>query len=472
MRFDGWNDQYLYSDPTYYTDFSFREDTNFVTNNTGTDLNLYLKGSGINSAAVMASENTTASNAGITAWAFDMYTPAAIIEPADPDPKHEALQAGLEGYLASANKSLMKFWVTVIIDDNFGASYPATNPYKYFTATTPSFSSYVANLTTDPQYLKIDNRPVIGLYTGGSGPALTLAQWQAFLAPMGGQSGVWVIQMSCSSTDAATFSTQAEFCYGVQNMVGTSGHQAWSVLDTRDRNMWASSLTGGLSRISQLTPDTDPRPLDTSVTTRSWTDQPTEPTWYQHVIDGMSVSNTRMGITIWDELSEEGPGVAPTIQEGSRYLDAIKWARGVSPVPSTYTYEWDLMSLAATTVGTWTYVDPYGGLAVGAHDGDEVSDATTSDSKAVTHPSLIGCGLYARTGPDEGIVEAQVDGVHIANVDLFSASTVHHVNVWNSAALSDATHTCKWIVTGTKNASSTGVTVVLDSAKITYNPSG
>lgn len=420
----------------------------------------------------MVADNTAASAAGVTAWAFDMYTPASVVEPNDPDPKHEALMAGLDGYLASSNKSSMKFWMTVIVDDRYGLSYPATNHWKYLIGT-PSFSSYVCNLFNDAQYLRIDGKPVIGLFSsGGSGPALTLTQWDSFLSCVTDHTGAFVVQMSCSSTDATTFHTNAQFCYGIQNTTGGQGHKLWSVLETADKNQWASSLSGGFVRITQLSNNVDPRALDSAPGSTTWMDQPTQPQWFQHIIDGLSIGNSRMAITFWDELSEEGHGISPTVGESTRYLDAVKWAR-VGPVPSTYSYEVSLHSLLVTTIGTgWTYVDPWSGNAIGAHEGDEDTSATTNDSKELSHPSMTGCGLYARTGPDQGIVETFVDGVSQGTTDLYSASTIHHVNVWNSGALSDQTHACKFRVTGTKNASSSAVTVTVDSMKITYNPSG
>lgn len=367
----------------------------------------------------------------------------------------------------------MKFWVTVIVDDRYGISYPSTDHWKYLTATTPSFSSYVDNLTDDPQYLRIDGKPVIGLFSsGGSGPAMSLAQWDAFLAPMGGRSGVFAIQMSCSDADATTFSANAKFCYGVQNVLPSTGQNAWTSLQTLDQAKWASSLTGGFVRIAQINAVQDPRALDTSLVAGTrFSDQPTEPQWFSHVIAGLSVNNARTAIIFWNELAEEGPGVIPTVGESTRYLDAIKWAR-IGPVPTTYTYELNLHSLYVTGTGFTTYQSPFSGNAGGAHENDEIESATTGHIRTVSHPSMTGCGLYARTGPDEGIVKAVVDGIDTADVDLYSASLTHHVNVWNSSALSDATHTCGWRVTGTKNASSSGVKAVLDSAKITYNPSG
>ena len=136
------------------------------------------------------------------------------------------------------------------------------------------------------------------------------------------------------------------------------------------------------------------------------------------------------------------------------------------------THGLDLQALYVTGTGSWTYQGPFSGNAVGAHYYDEIESSTTNHTRTFSHPAMTGCGLYARTGPDLGIVKAVVDGVDIADVDLYSASTVHHVNVWNSSALSEATHSCGWRVTGTKNASSSSVKAVLDTAKITHNPSG
>jgi hypothetical protein len=184
---------------------------------------------------------------------------------------------------------------------------------------------------------------------------------------------------------------------------------------------------------------------------------------------GTAIQNKLMVVGTWDEIGETR-GIVPTAQEGTRFLDAIGWARGL-PKSSSYTYEIDMTSLVQTTTGTgWTEVFPDPNGIQGAHDGDEVSSSTTNDAKSITHPTMTRCGIRSSTGPDRGIFTPNVDGVDQANVDLYSAIPAVHQLVWQSSVLAVGTHTCKLTVTGTKNGSSSSVNVQPDSWQITYVP--
>lgn len=203
----------------------------------------------------------------------------------------------------------------------------------------------------------------------------------------------------------------------------------------------------------------------------TWVDQPTQPELQQFVADafGTNTSPQSFWIYAWNETAEGGPGIVQTAQEGTRYTDALKWGRGL-PHPNLYTYELSLQSLVMSNSGTWTLVQPASFGIQGAHDSDEISSSNTGDFKSLTHARMTKCELMASTGTDRGIVEADVDGSFVANVDLYSASPAVHQAVWSSGTLSDASHTCKFLVTGTKNASSSSVKVQIDSVRVTYHP--
>lgn len=465
IRFDGWNDTYNYLGASpYYSKFQHRFSSNYPDG--------HLKGTGVDTVAIVEAENVQASDAGATAWAWDFYLPAEVTHAADPDEWHEWLQAGLEAYLQTSNKSLMKFWVTVLTDDHYGLSYPATDQWKYL----DDFAAYVANLMQDPQYLRWRGRPVIGLFSRsatGHGPNMDLAHWQQFLAPMGGQSAVWAIEMDGNISSAQDLTEQAIFTYGVQNLGSSLGHKAWSYIGNIDSGFYGSAVPTFFP-ISPANTYIDARPFDNAVTARTFTDAPTQPEMYQHFRDAQgafgAAGHTQMILSFWNELAEEATALSPSTQEGTRFLDAAKWARK-HILPATYTYEMNLYSLGMTNVGTWTYVDPWSDLAIGAHDRDEIHSSTTGDSKALTHVNMTECGLYASTGPDRGILDVEVDDVDVADVDLYTASPAVHQLVWTAGALANATHKCEFIVKGTKNASSSSVKVQLDSVQITYSPS-
>lgn len=463
VYFGAWNDTYDY--PTgwsFYTKFPHRWSSLY---NNG-----HFKGTGIDSVAIMEAENAAASDAKITAWAFDFYLPAAITHASDPDEKHEFLNAPLEAFLVSSNKSSMKFWVTMIGDSRFGMTYPAGDPFKYFTA----FSNYVANLMADPQYLKIDGKPVIGLFGiggGAAGPTITVTDWQNFLAPMGGQAGVFAIEMTGTDSRAVTYGMQASFKYGVQNLPGGLGHQPFSLSMAQDMARWTPAA--GLLKIAQITPANDGRALDTVVTTRTFVDQPSQPQWLEFLVNGLGLSGSKHAMTFWNESAEEGAAVHPTAQEGSRFLKGIKWAR-TGQYDSTCTYPVNAYNADTEIVassGTWTYVGPLPTGVVGAHDRDQVISANVGDYKELIHARLIACDVYAETGPDCGIVEIYKDGVLDQTIDCYTAGQATSVKIATVTFTGPVTdHRVKALVKGTKNGASSSVQIKLDYFNPTFVP--
>lgn len=432
--------------------------------------NGHLAGTGVNTTAIVENENAIASSHGIDAWAFDTYLPPDIVHAADPSAKYELLQAGFNGYMASSNKSLMKYWVTLIMDNRYGVSYPASNEWKYLD--NGAWGAWLADKVADSQYLYIQGKPVIGLYNSGvNTTALTLARWQNLLAPIGGQSAVFCQVMNGSASTFNTFGCQGAFTYGVNNLPSSSGHVAYSVLGAADAAGWDAPLPGS-QKTPQLTPVADRRGIDyTPLANDTFSDQPTQPEWYSQVSGSMNRGGIRQIITIWNELAEEGPGVIPTVQEGYRYVYAFKWARTHS-FPTAYTYSVDAYSLvnqsdvAIATNGTWTYAGPVPGVPL-AHDHDEVISTATGDYKQLTHVRMTACSVYYSTGPDRGIAEIDLDGVYQGTVDQYAASIgIAHYDL----TMSKGTHVVKVLDIGSKNGASSSTHVGVDEFRVTYDP--
>lgn len=428
-----------------------------------------LKGTGIDTIAIVTAENNLAYNAGITAWAFDFYLPAEITHAEDPDEKHEWLQCGLEAFLQTANNSLMKFWVTVITDNQYGLSYPSTNEWKYLDA----FADYVAALMQHPQYLRVRGRPVIGLFglsPTGHGPDMDLTRWQQFLTPLGGQAGVYAIEMDGNVSKGQELSMNALYPYGVQSLPASQGHKPWTLLADVERAAFGGAVPG-FDPISRLTPCADSRGLATSVDARTFEDQPTMPQWYEHVRDGMRVAGARMGMTFWNELAEEGPACVPTLQEGTRYLDGIRWAARFRR-DDTYTYPINAYNADPAIVensGTWTYVGPLPTGVAGCHDRDQVISANTGDYKKLIHVRLLEVDVYAETGPDCGIAEIYKNDVLDQTIDCYATSQTTSAKI-ATVTFSGADGTVKVLVKGTKHASSSSVQIKLDYFDLTYVP--
>lgn len=70
--------------------------------------------------------------------------------------------------------------------------------------------------------------------------------------------------------------------------------------------------------------------------------------------------------------------------------------------------------------------------------------------------------VYGKKGPSQGIVNVTVDGGAATPVDCYSAADAQHQLLFETAALTAASHTVVCTVTGTKNASSSGFTITID----------
>lgn len=76
---------------------------------------------------------------------------------------------------------------------------------------------------------------------------------------------------------------------------------------------------------------------------------------------------------------------------------------------------------------------------------------------------------FTETKNTHGIVAVSIDGGAETDVDLYAASATTQVLVWTSPALTQAVHTIKLRVTGTKNPSSSQYYAITDYFKV-YNP--
>lgn len=71
--------------------------------------------------------------------------------------------------------------------------------------------------------------------------------------------------------------------------------------------------------------------------------------------------------------------------------------------------------------------------------------------------------VVSQTGPDKGHMKVLIDGRSVATVSLFSTSTVDAVTVWNTSGLKKGKHTLKVVVTGGKDAQSSGAWIDIDA---------
>lgn len=395
-------------------------------------------------------------------WLYVWYPPSEILSGSGHETDLSYIEDVLEAHIASAHKTKVKFALLIpyqMIQWGSGTHFD-------------DFVDWIAEKTTDAAYFKvINNRPLIALYNDSfsGGWAGNVDDWttlkNAIIAAGGGTP--WGVSVN-SVTMFGNLSLQGNMRYEYNGVpLSGNGRHSYAELITADAS-GDGALPGG-QPVSSRTVIMDRRPFASPESATVWTDLPTQPQWVSTLQSGMVSTQKFVIIAAWDEVAEVGPGILPTVQEGTRFLDGLGWVRSL-PKPSTFTYEIDATSLYQTTTGSWSEVFPDPDGVQGAHDTDEVSSSNTGDSKAFSHARMTGCGLYASKGPDRGIADIEVDDVDVADVDLYAASPVVHQLVWTSGALSDATHKCEAIVKGTKNASSSSVKVQIDSWQVTYKP--
>lgn len=470
MRFDGFQPAYDYTEMTAIFSGAWQhrrsnlynrivEDPNDTTTNPGYIFSAVgeISGKTADTTAIIRQEAAQATGA-IDAWGWDTYHDESIgIDPADYD-SHQPngaqvskLNRGLKAYFAATDITTPKFWINLVGDDT-GLHFTFTNPYKYLDAQCAFADSFMG----DPRYKRTKSgKPYLGIISS----IIDEAHWTQCLTHMTHGTPFVIGQPNCAGLTPC----DTTFVYGVQNLPAGAGQHAYVDLEAQDKTKWTGI---GAATMNWLA---DRRPFSPGTI---WVDQPTQPEAVRHITDAINSAAGAFGgvFTIWNELAEEGPGALQTAQEGTRYTDALRWARTPGAKPILYTYELTLNSLYVATTGSWTVQQPGPVGILGAHDSDEISSSNTGDSKSLTHPSVKQFGLFASKGPDRGIVEVDIDGSLVTTVDLYAASPSVHQLVWQSATLPVTSHTVSFIVTGTKNASSSSVKVQLDSTQVTYHP--
>lgn len=116
---------------------------------------------------------------------------------------------------------------------------------------------------------------------------------------------------------------------------------------------------------------------------------------------------------------------------------------------------------AVSYTGTWiTYTGTPG------YKGTATGSVYSGDSAAV---SFSGRGIMLRMvkGPSQGIARVYLDGMYKGTVDLYKPSWQYDVLVKTFSSLSAGPHTLRVVVSGQKNAASSGYEVRLDSFQVT-----
>lgn len=128
----------------------------------------------------------------------------------------------------------------------------------------------------------------------------------------------------------------------------------------------------------------------------------------------------------------------------------------------------------APVTGTWTRTETEGLPTTGTWYSDSSTvwsgGATMYTAVAASTMSFTFTGTGIRfismTAPDQGIIRVYIDDVDQGNVDLYAATTTRQIVGYENSTLTNASHTIRIEVTGTKNPSATHTTVIADAFEV------
>ena len=130
---------------------------------------------------------------------------------------------------------------------------------------------------------------------------------------------------------------------------------------------------------------------------------------------------------------------------------------------STYTY--DDADAALQYAGAWSHVGPEAGYTSGEYHQTESFSSSAGDS--VTVP-FTGTGIrwIASKSGNHGLADVYLDGTKVSTVDTYGPNTVNQQVQWSATDLTSGAHTLKIVVTGQKNAASSGTFVPIDAIDV------
>jgi beta-galactosidase GanA len=130
---------------------------------------------------------------------------------------------------------------------------------------------------------------------------------------------------------------------------------------------------------------------------------------------------------------------------------------------STYTF--DDADPALQYAGAWSHVGPEAGYTSGEYHQTESFSNTTGDSLTVPFTGT-GVRWIASKSGNHGLADVYLDGAKVATVDTYGSSTVNQQVQWSASGLAAGAHTLKIVVTGQKNAASSGTFVPVDAIDV------
>lgn len=399
---------------------------------------------------IVRKEIAYASAGGLDYWAFDWY-------PKQAEPQGRIQQA-FEHYLALPDRGGVGF---ALLLQSKWLRYPAS--WSHYQST---YLPYFVELFADRDYVKVDgNRPLVFLFQSERIPPRRVDELREATTAAG--FGLpYLVDVNMNVKSARRLGLDALSSYGPSGARLLNGRRhCWREQAARDERNWGPHTD--LQTVVGLTPMADPRPREYGY----WVDQPTRLDWRTHLrrafawieANPSSVSNPPLLLIYsWNEIDEGGPGIVPTLQEGTRYLDDLRAVRSGDTSP--YVDVLNGNHCEAVQTGSWTTDFPEEGIE-GNRDGDEEL-ATAPDSSLTVTADGTGFEWIGTRGPDRGQALVLVDGAESQTVDLYAPSVERRATLYRVTDLPAGSHRFEIRSLASKNPSSTGSLVGVDELRI------
>lgn len=446
IRWDAWfpgNTYPGFVERSLYTDYSFREPFygwyNFDVPN---------------AAQIMDDEINYAADAGLDFWAFVWY-PAN-----DPHPGIQRMSGCLDLYMKSTKHQRLGF--ALILQTGWVAG---AHIGDWRTRFVPEFVSSML----DSKYIRVEgNRPLLfWMDTAdlGSDDRGFGNEWAAELqylsdeAVKAGLGAPFIVDMRHDVSSAKKFGLDGVSDYGPAS-ISLKGHHPYGALAKHDRAKLEANH--GLKKVPGIGAVIDPRPRHNDEWTKAVGasyygysfEIPTYREWYGHLVNTVQwvkthpKETTDPGVIViyaWNEIDEGGPGIVPTRQEGTMFLDAISAVK-TGQHPHTEINRVNDSNPNIRYGGKWEREFPVHGCYC--------NDRTVTDQEgALFEFDFVGTsiGIIGGKPPQCGNIDIYLDGKHLQNVDLVDTHSSASQLLFETRNLENKEHTLKVVVSRGKS---------------------
>lgn len=407
-------------------------------------------------------------------WSYNWFPPPSCFV-GDPSnmPKQSGIMLPPEAHRLSPYKDLVKI---VFMISPLWFSYNTSLPLPGNWGRAAQYRAHLIACFNESSYFKFNGRPVIGVYGYSSMSASDKAEWlnqlDLLAAEYGGPLYI-AIQDHDVTAGQAMASRGARWLTTYGPNPGPAGvvngvQYPWSLQAASDitNTNWIGSVSGGaLQLYTSVTPFNDRRPRSVGTW---WIDQPTMPelvdhlsALYRYTQAGFGSLTPEFGIGYsWDEIDEGGPGITPSFQEHTRYIDALSWVR-TGIFPELYLYQLDARQKNFTQSGVWTP----SAQTPGMFNNDDMISGGPGDYIDFSHVRSTQLGIVCSYGPTLGIGEVLIDGVLAGTINQFSPTPLYQQLGFMSTTLSCGTHTIRF-----REAAGSPARVSYDACRIVYKP--